>query len=176
MLDLEENKRFLNTLQNRLQELESALQISNLTQELAELESQTMGDDFWEDSQKSSVIYSKMNVIQKKIKTFETLKTELDNLIELNDLLILEQDKDLEKDLLINTQKLEKSLEEIEVQTLLSGKYDVNNAILTIHPGARAGLNHKIGLKCFTGCIPDGLQQINIWLRNWIIWMGKKQA
>lgn len=166
MLDLEENKRILNGLQNRLQELESALQISNLTQKLTELEKQTMGEDFWEDSQKSAVIYSKMNVIQKKIKTFENLKTELENLTELNDLLILEQDKDLEKDLLINTQKLEKSLEEIEVQTLLSGKYDANNAILTIHPGARTEPNHKIGLKCFTECIPDGLQPINIRSKN----------
>lgn len=136
MLDLEENKRFLNELQNRLRELESALQISDLKADFADLEKQTLQEDFWEDNQKSSTIYSKMNVIQKKIKSYETLKSELENLIELNDLLLLEQDAELEKDLLSNTQKLEKSFEKIEVETLLSGKYDANHAILTIHPGA----------------------------------------
>lgn len=136
MLDLEENKRFLNELQNRLRELESALQISDLKADFADLEKQTLQEDFWEDNQKSSTIYSKMNIIQKKIKSYETLKSELENLVELNDLLLLEQDAELEKDLLSNTQKLEKHFEKIEVETLLSGKYDANHAILTIHPGA----------------------------------------
>lgn len=136
MLDLEENKRFLTGLQNRLKELEDSLQISNLKQELKELEKQTMQDDFWEDSQKSSVIYSKMSVIQKKIRTYENLKNDLENLIELNELLLIENDISLEKDLIHNTQKIEKDFDEIEVQTLLSGKYDANNAIVTLHPGA----------------------------------------
>ena len=32
--------------------------------------------------------------------------------------------------------KLEKSIEKLEINTLLSGKYDINNAIITLHPGA----------------------------------------
>lgn len=136
MLDLEENKRFLTGLQNRLQDLEDSLQISNLKQELTKLEKQTMQDDFWEDSQKSSVIYSKMSIIQKKIRIYENIKNELENLIELNELLLIENDAVLEKELIYNTQKIEKDFDEIEVQTLLSGKYDANNAIVTLHPGA----------------------------------------
>lgn len=136
MFDLEENKKFLLTLQSRLQELESALQICNLKKEWIELEKQTLKEDFWEDTQKSSAIYSKMNQIQKKINIYEKLKEELENLIELNELLLVEQDFDLEKDLISNTQKLQKDFEKIEVQTLLSGKYDANNAIITLHPGA----------------------------------------
>ena len=34
------------------------------------------------------------------------------------------------------TKKVEKELNELEIKTLLSGKYDQNNAILTLHPGA----------------------------------------
>ena len=34
------------------------------------------------------------------------------------------------------TNILENSIEKLEISTLLSGKYDLNNAILTIHPGA----------------------------------------
>lgn len=136
MLDLEENKRFLTGLQNRLHDLEDSLQIATLKKELKELEKQTMQDDFWEDSQNSSVIYSKMSIIQKKIRIYENIKNELENLIELNELLLIENDAVLEKELIYNTQKIEKDFDEIEVQTLLSGKYDANNAIVTLHPGA----------------------------------------
>ena len=42
----------------------------------------------------------------------------------------------MEKELLKDINKLEKELEKFELSTLLSGKYDTNNAIITIHPGA----------------------------------------
>ena len=89
MLDLEENKRILLELQNGLQELSEALQITRLQTELAELEKQTLAEDFWEDSQKSSIVYGKMNVFQKKINLYQTLKSELENLLELNELLLI---------------------------------------------------------------------------------------
>ena len=169
MLDLEENKRLLLELQNHLEDFQSALQIADLKKELTELEKQTVQEDFWEDAQKSSVIYSKMNVLQKKIKSYENLKSEFENLMELNELLLLEYDADLAKELISNTQKLEKKFDNLEVQTLLSGKYDANNAILTIHPGARAEPNHKTGLKCFIACTQDGQAVMDILLKNWTI-------
>jgi len=54
----------------------------------------------------------------------------------MNDLLLIESDEELSKDLICNTNQLQKNLEKFEVQTLLSGKYDSNNAIITLHPGA----------------------------------------
>lgn len=136
MLDLEENKRCLFALQNRLKELQNTLQIANLEEEFNKLEQQTLKANFWEDSQKSSAVFSQMNVVQKKINQYQNLKNELENLLELNELLLLEKDVSLEKDLLSNTQKLQKEFDNLEIQTLLSNKYDRNNAILTIHPGA----------------------------------------
>lgn len=137
MLDLEENKRNLIELRDKLTKMAETLQISNLKADFAQLEQQTLKPDFWEETQKSATLFSQMNAIQKKIRNYENLKNELDNLLELNELLLLEKDDSLEKDLLSNTQKFEQKLTELEVQTLLSGKYDTNNAILTIHPGAR---------------------------------------
>ena len=136
MLDLEENKRNLLELKNKLNELSEALQIQKLKKEFKELEKQTLQENFWEDNENSSTVYAKMNIIQKKIKLYENLQHELENLIELNDFLLLESDAELSKDLIENTSKIEKKFEEIEVQTLLSGKYDANNAIVTLHPGA----------------------------------------
>ena len=137
MLDLEENKRLLSELQKRLTtDLYDSLQISKLENDYKELEKQTLSDNFWNDTEKSSMIYLKMNAIQKKIKLYNNLKSDLDNLIELNDLLLLENDSTLEKDLEINSKKIQVELDNLEVQTLLSEKYDSNNAIVTIHPGA----------------------------------------
>ena len=45
-------------------------------------------------------------------------------------------DDDLAKDILSGTDKLSKDIERLELETYLSGKYDRNNAIITIHPGA----------------------------------------
>lgn len=40
------------------------------------------------------------------------------------------------KEIILTTDNLEKDIDKLEVNTLLSGKYDSNNAILTLHPGA----------------------------------------
>lgn len=136
MLDLEENKKFLLELQHCLQDLSEALQIVKLQVELSELEEQTLAEDFWEDSQKSSIVYGKMNALQKKINLYQNLKSEFDNLWELNELLLIEQEEDFVKDLVSNTKKLEKAIENAQTQTLLSGKYDSSHALVTIHPGA----------------------------------------
>ena len=45
-------------------------------------------------------------------------------------------DEDLEQELESGISPIEKEIEKLEVATLLSGKYDINNAIVTLHPGA----------------------------------------
>ena len=45
-------------------------------------------------------------------------------------------DEDLKKEILNNTKLASDKVEKLELQTFLSGKYDKNNAIVTIHPGA----------------------------------------
>jgi peptide chain release factor 2 len=77
-----------------------------------------------------------MKVLKGKQSKFISISNELKNLIELNELLLIEEDKSLAKDLLNNTKALSHNLEKFEIETLLSGKYDNNNAIVTLHPGA----------------------------------------
>ena len=54
----------------------------------------------------------------------------------MNTLLSLEPDYDLLKELLKNSDLIVSKIEDLEIQTLFSGKYDNNNAIITLHPGA----------------------------------------
>ena len=48
----------------------------------------------------------------------------------------MENDETLEKDLTEKLKNLENELENFKIETLLNGKYDYNNAIVTIHSGA----------------------------------------
>ena len=64
------------------------------------------------------------------------LEKEINNLIELAEMVKLEYDEELAIDVTKNYKKQEKDLEKLELETLFSGKYDSNNAIVTIHPGA----------------------------------------
>lgn len=65
------------------------------------------------------------------------------------------EDESLQAELSSALPSLERAVEELELTSLLSGEYDGNNAILTIHPGAGAP-NPRIGPPCCTGCIPAG--------------------
>jgi len=110
--------------------------IANLKKEIKQLEEQTTKQGFWDDKINSSNVLTKMKQLQNKVEKFEKLESEFNNINELNNLLLEELDESLISDVLKDTKKLEKSLEELELETLLSGKYDKNNAIITLHPGA----------------------------------------
>ena len=110
--------------------------VENKEKELKELESKTTENDFWNDTDNSSKVLKQINSLKSKVEGFKKLNNELNNLLEMSDLLQVEEDEELAKDLLKSTDTLEKNIEKLEITTLLSGKYDNNNAILTIHPGA----------------------------------------
>ena len=110
--------------------------VANKEKELAELEKQTTQNEFWSDAENSSKVLKKITSLKNKVNNFKKAKSELENLKDMNELLQLEEDESLTKELLHNTFELEKEIDKLEITTLLSGKYDINNAIITIHPGA----------------------------------------
>ena len=110
--------------------------ITDKEKELKSLETQTTNNDFWQDAENSSKVLKKINSLKAQVEEFKKLKTELDNIIEMSDYLKEEPDDEMEKEVLKSTNNLEKEIGKLEITTLLSGKYDINNAILTIHPGA----------------------------------------
>lgn len=110
--------------------------VENKEKELKELESKTTENDFWNDTDNSSKVLKQINSLKSKVEGFKKLNNELNNLLEMSELLQSEEDEELAKELLKSTYTLEKDIEKLEITTLLSGKYDNNNAILTIHPGA----------------------------------------
>ena len=114
----------------------SLFDISKLEDELKELEKQTTEADFWSDSKKSSVVLGKIKSIKSRCENYRKIEKELRNLIEISELLKIELDDEMAKEVTKNTKNLVKEIEKLEIATLFSGKYDNMNAIVTIHPGA----------------------------------------
>ena len=114
----------------------SLFDIEEAEKKLENLEKQTLKEDFWKDSKNSSKILSQIKYLKNKVLGFREIEKEIKNLQELTELVILEPDEELVKEIIKNTKKLEKDIEKLEISNLLSGKYDLNNAIITIHPGA----------------------------------------
>ena len=114
----------------------SPFDIAKQKKQLEALEKQTMEQNFWNDNKNSSKVLGEIKVIKSKTNKYEEIEKEITNLAELTELVELEPEEEIIKDILKNTSKLQKEIEKFEIMTFLSGKYDNNNAIVTIHPGA----------------------------------------
>ena len=108
--------------------------VSKLKIDLKKLEEITNSPEFWQNQEQNKIVLTNMQSIRNKIEKFNKVESELNNLEELNMLLLDEYDNELAQELARNTKTLEQETENLEVQTLFSGRYDKNNAILTLHP------------------------------------------
>lgn len=111
--------------------------ILNLTKQLQNLEKETNNADFWSNSENSALILKQINELKGKVENYKKINQKLLSIIEMNDLVAAEKEESLEEELQNSIKQIEKEIEKLEINTLLSGKYDQNNAILTLHPGAR---------------------------------------
>ena len=110
--------------------------ILKLENELRELENKTTIPDFWNDVKNSSLVLKRITELKNIVNKYKSIESDIQNVLELNVLLQDETDAELLKELNKNISSIEQELNELEITTLLSGKYDSNNAIVTLHPGA----------------------------------------
>ena len=78
----------------------------------------------------------KIKGLRDKIARYRELKSRWDDLKTLVELAIEEDDESVLDEVKTNYKKLTSDLENMKLETLLSGKYDKNNAIITLHAGA----------------------------------------
>ena len=114
----------------------SHFDIFSLEKRLKELEAETTKQEFWNDVQNSNKVLQEIKNLKNKCTSYRKIEAEVKNLEEMTELVEMEYDEGIAKEILQNTQIVSKDLEKLELTALLSGKYDANNAIITIHPGA----------------------------------------
>jgi len=107
-----------------------------MDKELKELEALTLNQDFWGQPQESTFVLQKMSALKSKKEEYESYLSQVNNLLEMLELINVEFDESLYNELKKDIKLLDKDIDKLETKTLLSGKYDINNAIITLHPGA----------------------------------------
>lgn len=89
--------------------------------------------------------------MRSRIQRWQGPRQRLDDLMVLAELASEEQSDSVLSEIESEAAELSKDIEKLQLQTLLSGEYDRNGAILSIHPG-QAGLSPKTGLRCCCAC------------------------
>ncbi len=136
MLELDEYKLRINALPPLLSELAAALDIDGITKELSSLESSTEAADFWNDIENSQTVLRRISRIKEKLSTFSSFESELSDLGTLCELAEEADDSDTAAEIGELLGSLEARISAARTETLLSGPYDANNAIMSFQAGA----------------------------------------
>lgn len=107
-----------------------------MRRELSEIESEMSSPNFWNDSQRAQKLSQERNRIESQLNAFSSVERKLEDSEVLIEMAEEEGEEELLKEAEENLREVEKELNELEVKKVLSGEYDRNNAIVTIHAGA----------------------------------------
>lgn len=136
MLEFEQLKLRLESNEGELRDLKDALGYEHLKNEIEELEAKTAAPGFWDNAESSQKILQKTGKLKNTVETYEKLCSSYDDLLVLIEMGDEEEDLSLVGEITENLEEFEKGLGALRLQTLLTGEYDNNNAILTFHAGA----------------------------------------
>ncbi len=136
MIEFEEIKLSLEGMKSGMEELRDSLNITETEQKIKVLEKDTMENGFWDDIENSQKVLQKIKQLKAKCERYETLCSNWEDAITLVELADEEEDLSLLPEVKQAYKELSEELEKMTLETLLSGEYDKNNAILTLHSGA----------------------------------------
>ena len=109
---------------------------NKLKSDLEKLHEEQLVPDFYSDSKRVGENGRKVRVCEKKLEQIASLEKAASDLEALVELVEEFSDEELESELENKLKTFEKNLEDVRLTTLLNGKYDSYNAILTLHAGA----------------------------------------
>ena len=89
---------------------------------------------FWDDVQKAQEVTQEAKRVKDKIDKFKNLNERIDDVEVLKELME-ENDEETAKEIISEVKALSKEIDTLKIETILSGEYDRNNAILTLHTG-----------------------------------------
>ncbi|MEA3485429.1 MAG: peptide chain release factor 2, partial [Candidatus Aerophobetes bacterium] len=104
-------------------------------EKIRKLEKEAAQPDFW-NKERYSEILQELGALKGKQENWSRFFNQYQEVLTLSELLREEDDEELEGELKRKAEFLEKETEKFKIELLLSGKYDQNNTILSVHSGA----------------------------------------
>uniref|UniRef100_UPI004057183C peptide chain release factor 2 n=1 Tax=Agathobacter sp. TaxID=2021311 RepID=UPI004057183C len=136
MVELDNFKSVLGTYKQPLEEVKGALDLVNKEQKIQELEREMEAVDFWNEPSVSQKKMQELKSLKDDVATYSKLATgyeDIETMIEMgyeeNDASLIPEIKSMMDDFI-------GTYEAIRLKTLLSGEYDKDNAIVSLHAGA----------------------------------------
>ena len=136
IVEYEQIRPELAAMKKPIEELGLALNVEAARGEVKELEQKTLAPDFYNDIKNSQKVLQKIKENNQKIERYEALCSDWEDLSTLVELAIAEDDESVLDEIKTGYEKLSEKMEMMKLETLLSGPYDKNNAIITLHAGA----------------------------------------
>ncbi|MDY6267657.1 MAG: peptide chain release factor 2, partial [Selenomonadaceae bacterium] len=133
---LEDIKPRLGELQEKLDQMEQSLEVPAKEEKIAELEYKMGEPTFWDDAEEAQKINQELNDVKISVDKFKTLKSKYEDAQTLWEMAVEDEDTSLEGEISEQLDAVAEGLENLQLEVLLSGPYDANNAILTLHAGA----------------------------------------
>lgn len=133
---LEQARLDLKELEKNIAELGHSLNLPGLELQLEELEAKASEPDFWNDMENSQKILQKTKSLRDRLDAFHKLQRGCEDLLTLAELGLEEKDESILEEVAPQLAAEKQHYEKMFLSTLLTGEYDANNAIITLHAGA----------------------------------------
>ena len=129
-------KQKLNEVRPALDALAYSLNIEGLRNELERLHAMQEAPGFWDNPEKSQQTVVKTKQTEQKIGRYEKMCATWDDMMTICEMAAEEDDDSMLPELKEGFQKLSEDMEVCRLATLLTGKYDRNNAMVSFQAGA----------------------------------------
>ncbi|MBE5771682.1 MAG: peptide chain release factor 2 [Clostridiales bacterium] len=136
MLEFDQYTQRIETLRAQLKEVGDGLHIDDMQRELGELHEEMNADGFWDNLERSTHVNRRISTLEGKIKHYESLLSGCDDVETMMELAQEENDDSMAEEIAVEIERLEKETEALTLETLMRGKYDDHDAVLSIHAGA----------------------------------------
>ena len=110
--------------------------LARKNEQIEYLENKIQAPGFWDDPAEAQKVMQELTGLKDSVETFQRMSRRHEDVYTLWQLGMDEQDDSVYNDVYEGLKSLRIELEHMELSLLLSGEYDANNAIITLHAGA----------------------------------------
>ena len=136
MLQFEELKLKCEAMKPEIDDLASALGLGQMKSEIQQLENRAAEPGFWDDMETSQKILQRTSNLKNKVEKYEKLEARYEDALALIELGDEAEDLELLDEAKAELDAVRSEIDKQRLETLLTGEYDKNNAILTFHAGS----------------------------------------